>query len=287
MACLAQQDPVAAIERLAHFYSNETYSDKPDVNEISDKAERMLKRVLGKTGAKDIADNSTIQSHFIIAKAKGLNASENRLVQLTGLLTAATANSFSRNNIRHFFERYIVHTQNDQFDSSYFQLDDLPTRYASLTEENVHQTLMASGSIPLVLRGIPDIAGIEQGIYRDGGIIDYHLDLNFNSDGLVLYPHFFPIIKPGWFDKSLKSRKAKIKNYSNVVVITPSAEHVAKLPYQKISDRKDFENLDQNTRIKYWQTVLDESHRMADDFQALVENGQGIENILAVETILQ
>lgn len=286
MACFAQKNPVAAIERLAHYYSNETYSAKPDVHEISDKAITMLERVLGSDGATEIANNTVVQSHFIVARAKGLNASDNKILQLLGLISAATANSFSRQTIRYFFERYIFHSQNHQFKQSYFRFDDLPTQYEPLSSNSVKETLLASGAIPLVLRGIRGIPNVPTGTYRDGGIVDYHLDLNFGCENLVLYPHFFPIIKPGWFDKPLKNRNAKLVNYDKVVVITPSDSHVARLPYQKISDRKDFEQLDEITRIKYWQTVLAESHRMADDFQHMVETGDGVEDIIPIEKIL-
>lgn len=286
LACLAQKDPVAAIERLAQLYSHETYSEKPDVHEISDKAHILLKKVLGETGAEEIANNPIIQSHFIVAKAKGLNASENKYVQLLGLITAATANVFSRNTIQHFFDRYIFHAKNDKFSESFFQFDDLPTHYQTLTKEKVHHTLMASGSIPLVLRGIQDIHESPEGVYRDGGIVDYHLDLNFNSKGLVLYPHFFPKIKPGWFDKGLKSRNASVENYDRVVLVTPSKSHVEKLPYGKISDRTDFEKLDEKTRIEYWTTVLEESHRLAEDFKGFVENGVSETNLIDIESIL-
>lgn len=287
MACFAQKNPVAAVERLAHYYSNETYSEKPNVDEISDKAITMLDRVLGETGAAEIADNPIVQSHFLVAKATGLNAIENKVLQLLGLVFAATANSFSRNNIAHFFERFIFHSQNPSFQQSYFQPTDLPTQYVPLVSDNVRQVLLASGAIPLVLRGIKHIKNAPQGTYRDGGIIDYHLDLNFNGGGLILYPHFFPTLKPGWFDKSLKRRSVNSANYENVVVITPSHSHVANLPYQKISDRNDFTQMEQTERIKYWQTVLDESHRMADDFQHLVENGNELEKIIPIESILK
>ena len=286
MACFAQKDPVAAIERLAQLYSHETYSEKPDIHEISDKAHILLKKVLGENGAEEIANNPIIQSHFIVAKAKGLNASENKYVQLLGLLTAATANMFSRGTIKHFFDRYIFYSQAEKFPESYFQFDDLPTHYQALTKQRVHHTLMASGSIPLVLRGVQDIHESPEGVYRDGGIVDYHLDLDFNSKGLVLYPHFFPQIKPGWFDKGLKSRNASLENYDRVVLVTPSKTHVAGLPFGKISDRTDFEKLDEETRIDYWSTVLTESHKMAEDFKKLVENGFTEDNLIDIDTVL-
>ena len=138
----------------------------------------------------------------------------------------------------------------------------------------------------MVLNGVESIPEAGPGTYRDGGIIDYHLDLDFGSNGLVMYPHFFPIIKPGWFDKILKSRQAHAEHYRKVVLITPSPSHVASLPFGKISDRKDFTELETEARVKYWQTVLSESHRMAEDFQMMVEENKQLNDIIPIETIL-
>lgn len=287
MACFAQKDPVSAIQRLAYHYSNETYSSKPDSFEISEKAATMLEQLLGSNGVMEILNHQQIQSHFIVAKAKGFNRSDNRFVQMTGLLAAATANSISRQRLDNHFERFVFFTHNTQFEQNFFNFIDKPTQAIPLIEENIHPVLMASGAIPMVLRGIKDIPGAPAGIYRDGGIIDYHLDLNFNTEGLVLYPHFFPNIKPGWFDKFLKKRKADIKNFHNVVLITPSEQHVASLPYKKISDRKDFQTLDEKTRINYWNKVLDASHRMADDFSKVVNSDEAIKQVIPIEDILQ
>ncbi|MDQ7048931.1 MAG: hypothetical protein Q9M92_05065 [Enterobacterales bacterium] len=217
---------------------------------------------------------------------------------MLGLLTAAMANALSKNNLSYFFERHIIYNaqKNDDFSQPYFNYQSDKTHYAALTQDNVKSVLLASGAIPLVLRGISDIPHVSPGIYRDGGIIDYHLDVDFDcvrqsdpspdQQGLVLYPHFFPQVKPGWFDKGLSYRHASEKNFDKVVMITPSASHVASLPYQKISDRNDFKNLDTQTRINYWEKVLSESDRMAEDFAKLVETGQGLNQILPIEPIL-
>ncbi len=286
MACFAQEDPVGAIKRLAQHYSKETYSKKPDAQEISDKATQMLDKVLGTTGEEEIANSQLVQSHFIVARAKGFNRSENKLIQSLGLTHAAASNAISREKITKHFDRVIFYTRNNKFASSHFQFDDMPTEYLPLSSQNIHQVLMATGAIPIVLNGVADIPGAPEGMYRDGGIIDYHLDLHFNNDKLVLYPHFFPLIKPGWFDKKLKSRKANLSNFENVVVVTPSAEHVDSLPFKKISDRSDFSKMDEKMRIKYWQDVIDASHKMAEDFKQLVETGKGIDNIKNIADIL-
>ena len=130
MACLAQKDPVAAISRLAQYYSNETYSTKPDRHEITAKAVTMLDKVIDAQGVSEIIENPLIQSHFLVAKAKGLNSSDNALLQSVGLATAALANSFSRKNITTFFERFVFHSQQPYFEKSFFKFDDLPTNTA-------------------------------------------------------------------------------------------------------------------------------------------------------------
>lgn len=288
MACFAQKDPIAAITRLANYYSNEQYSEKPTVDEISDKALVLLDNFLGDSGAKEIIENPIIQSHFIVARTKGLAKSENKKLQMAGLIAAASINAISKNWLHLFFERFVFYRPNNRagINDSYFDYDVQNTQYAILNEKNVAQVLLASGAIPMVLRGIKNIDGVSNGVYRDGGIIDYHLDIDFGKKDLVLYPHFFPVIKPGWFDKGLSYRHANPNNFDNVVMITPSVEHIASLPYGKISDRNDFANLDTNTRIKYWQTVLSESERMAEDFSKLVEYNKGIDQIMPIEPIL-
>jgi len=295
LACLAQKDPVAAIKRLAEHYSRETYTDKPNLEEISNKAGILLKKVLGENGAQQIAENPIIHSHFIVARAKGLARSENKLLQMTGLIQAASFNAISRKMLKLFFQRYVFSSHSDQMNlnntenkstNAYFEFHDPSTRYVSLTKDNVYQVLRASGAIPMVLEGIKDITGSDTGVYRDGGIIDYHLDINFGGQGLVLYPHFFPTIKPGWFDKSLNYRKADPKNFDKVILVTPSADYVAQLPYGKISDRNDFTRFDTKTRIKYWQSILSESEKMADDFSLLAEKEIGIDQVQPIEAIL-
>ncbi len=288
MACLAQKDPVAAISRLAQYYSNESYSEKPTVDEISDKARILVDKLLGDSGAKEIVENSIIQTHLIVARARGLASSEVRFLQLSGLVIAAGLNAISDKTLSWFFERFNFFSQNDAagFHKSHFDYDKAKTRYLKLTENNMKEVLLASGAIPLVLRGIKEIEMAPPGIYRDGGIIDYHFDVQFPNKGLLLYPHFHPLIKKGWFDKGLKYRHAKISNFDNVILVTPSESHISSLPYGKISDRNDFAKFDTKTRIDYWQTVLSESERLAEDFSDLVQTGKGLNKIQPIDSIL-
>jgi hypothetical protein len=124
-----------------------------------------------------------------------------------------------------------------------------------------------------VLQGVP-IPGAA-GIHRDGGTIDYHLDLDFGpGGGLVLYPHFYPHIVPGWFDKGLRWRRARAGNFRRALILAPGAEFVARLPNAKIPDRDDFYRMPNEERIAAWRRVVQMSEELADDLRELLATGR-------------
>ena len=263
-ACFAQNDPVAAIERLATSYSQTRYSsNKPTPAEITIKARALLEDVFGDNGVTEIINNPVFKAHFIVAKSNGFIASENKLIQLLGLSKSYMLNRVNRKLLGSQYERFIFGAPNSNL--SITDSYNFKTQNIALNQTNLKDALLASGSIPLVMQGIKNIAGSPQGMYRDGGIIDYHFDVKINNPGLILYPHFNSDPKAGWFDKNLK-RKVAPQNYDNVVMITPSKEFVAGLPYGKIPDRNDFTDLDADTRIKYWNTVFSETKKLAEAF---------------------
>jgi hypothetical protein len=273
LACLAQADPVAAIERLATHYSQQCYPDRVTLHTISSEARRMLDLVLAETGAMEIVTNPVFRLHVVAARARGIISSENRHLLSLGLFLCGLSNAAGRRNLRWHFERTIFH--NAVAGGSAFSLMDMPTHYVPLQEHNLRAALMASGSIPVIMEGVTDIADAPPGTYRDGGITDYHFDMPFHQgDGLVLYPHFYPTVTAGWFDKLLPWRQVNPVNFDNVLLLTPSAEFVSRLPFAKIPDRKDFERLDDATRLAYWKQVLDESERLAEDFADLLISDQ-------------
>ena len=265
-ACFAQNDPVAAIERLAKSYSQTRYSsNKPTPAEITIKARALLEDVFGDNGVTEIINNPVFKAHFIVAKSNGFIASENKLIQLLGLSKSYMLNRVNRKLLGSQYERFIFGAPNSNL--SITDSYNFKTQNIALNQTNLKDALLASGSIPLVMQGIKNIAGSPQGMYRDGGIIDYHFDVKINNPGLILYPHFNSDPKAGWFDKNLK-RKVAPQNYDNVVMITPSKEFVAGLPYGKIPDRNDFTDLDADTRIKYWNTVFSETEKLAEAFDS-------------------
>lgn len=136
--------------------------------------------------------------------------------------------------------------------------------------------LLASASIPMVMSGVVNIPGAPAGLYRDGGLLDYHLDLPYQQPGVVLYPHFTDRIIPGWFDKPLPWRKSNASHVQDVLLVSPSADYLASLPNGKLPDRRDFEKYlgDDVGREKSWRRAIAESERLGDDFMELVEKRQ-------------
>ncbi|WOT06900.1 patatin-like phospholipase family protein [Shewanella youngdeokensis] len=278
MACFAQKDPVSAIERLAKNYSETIYTDKVNTHEITTKARALLNFLFDKNGANEIINNPIFRAHFIVAKCHGLVASENQLLLSLGLLMSFLRNSVDRGLLKNQYQRHIF-----QHHSSQLQLhdpDQIDTTRTTLTEANIKEALLASGAIPLVMQGIKDIAGSQSGMFRDGGIIDYHFDIEL--DGLTLYPHFSSALKAGWFDKKL-SRKVKAKHYDKTVLICPSQQFINSLPYQKIPDRSDFTQLQPLQRLRYWQQVFADSEQLADAFRTFNQQ----QNISSIKNISQ
>ncbi|SDB10251.1 hypothetical protein SAMN02927930_00382 [Pseudidiomarina indica] len=272
-ASLGQTDPVAAIDLFNRLYREQTYSDKPDVREITDEAVKLLDEYLPEQAIDEILQQSTFRHHWIVTRCRGLTGAPGKR-QLAGLLASALANSVDRRHLRWFYDRVVMHHPSSTA-SFVDQWQDVDTYKVPLSAANFKQALLATGSIPMVLDGVRDIAGAPPGMYRDGGITDYHFDLDLSGvDGLVLYPHFYSEVIPGWFDKQLKWRRTTGAHWPQVVLIAPSAEFVKSLPYGKIPDRSDFAKLSVAERFAYWQQAVEQSQRLADQLHEWLATDQ-------------
>ena len=272
MACLAQRDPLAALARGHEAYiRHQVYSRHPGPSEVTAVLSRCLDHLLGPTGAQEIVQHPTVRVHIITAEARGPAASDQRFVLATAMAFAAAANLVSRRTLALQLRRTLFHACGN--DSPFLHLRDLPTVHRPLTAHNVRAALLASGSIPLLLEGvrIPDTPGV----HWDGGVTDYHLDLDYGEgDGLVLFPHFFDQIVPGWFDKSLPWRRAGARNFSRTLLIAPSADFIARLPGGTIPDRRDFYTLSDRERFARWDRVNHLSSVLGEELHELIETGR-------------
>ena len=268
-ACLAQRDPVAAIDRFEEAYLSQSYSEKPDREEITARTAEILDYVLGDNGVGEILGNPVIRTHVMTVRSRGVMATERRLALGIGLIAVATMNMASRKILGAFFDRVLFHDPRDL--PPFYSLTGFPLHQVSLSTANLKDAILASGSIPLVLAAVRNIEGAPPGLYRDGGVIDYHLDFAHSAPHkLALYLHFYNYLKPGWFDKRLPWRKAGIENMDRTILISPSPEFVARLPNGKIPDRSDFTTLSPKERERVWRGTVAACRELADELEEVL-----------------
>jgi pimeloyl-ACP methyl ester carboxylesterase len=272
-ACYAQDRPLEAIERFEEAYLGQTYSEEPDRDEITTKSRQILDYVLGESGTAEILSHPVFRTSIMTVRSRHVTASEQPAVLVPGLLAAAALNAVSRRSLGAFFERVLFFDARDL--PPFFDMRGFPLRQVELAEANLKDAIIATGSIPMILSGVRDIAGAPRGMYRDGGVIDYHLDLPQSApDRLTLYLHFIDRIVPGWFDKKLSWRKPDPSNVDRTILVSPSKEFVSRLPHAKIPDRRDFINFKPEERIRAWRTVVDMCDELADEFHKVLDKGQ-------------
>lgn len=269
-AALCTREPSEALARFAESYVEQRYSARPSAREVSAEAERILDGLLGADGVQPLLDHARIRLHVVTTRFRHLGASEGSL-QLAGLAAAALANLAHRRALALSVERVLFDAAGDP--GPFAPWDTLPTRHVALNAENARAALLASASIPRVMAGIRDPLGAPRGTYRDGGVADYHFGPRIDpDDGIALYPHFYRHLVPGWFDKAMPWRR--VRGLRRVVLLAPSAEHVAALPHGRIPDRGDFKRMDDHTRIKAWRSVVALSERLGEEFGELVASGR-------------
>lgn len=277
-ACYGQADPVAAIDRFEEAYLSQSYSEKPDRNEISEKMSEILDYVLGTEGTAEILDHPVLRTHVMTVRSRRMTESEHPFALAASLLSVATMNAASRQSLGAFFERVLFHDHRSQ--PPFFSLPGFPMQQVPLTTRNLKDAILATGSIPLVLRGIRDIHGAPPGLYRDGGVIDYHLDFPHSADDkLALYLHFYDYLKPGWFDKRLRWRNASPSSVDRTLLISPSPEFVARLPNAKIPDRRDFTTMAPADREQAWRKTVAACQELADEFEDVMDNNRLAERV--------
>lgn len=269
-ACLAQPDPVAACKRFEDCYLDYAVDGPVSAAELTAHCRDFLDVIFGADGIGHVLSHPFMRQSILAVRGRGpIRPGTGKVGLGLGLGAAGLANLVSRRTLPAFFERTVLH---DGRDAPPFNLNaEFPTQAVSLTPANLVPALLASSAVPFVFDGVVDMAGARPGLYLDGGIMDYHLDMGFTPPGLVLYPHFSHRIVPGWFDKTLPWRRARAANLSRMLVLCPSVEFTTALPFGKIPDRGDFRRMDTATRQKYWRTAVAETDRLADCWREAVE----------------
>ena len=267
-AVAAQEDPEAAFDRFQQVYYDYRFGIRPGLEEVSEKSRIFSNDLFNDKQLASILEHPYLRISFTAVRSRGLFRSDRRSLQAMGLVMVGLGNLAHPSLVGLGFEQTLFHDPR-------LEPQFMPgVARVPLSVGNIRKVLLATGAIPLVMCGITDISGAPKGIYRDGGMIDYHFDTDFGvDDGLVLYPHFGERIVPGWFDKKLSWRKPKPANMDRVVLVAPSPHFIESLPMGKIPDRVDlttFVGRDEE-RVAYWREVVERTRCLRDELVDALE----------------
>ena len=249
---------------LEHFY-------QPPIT--PDEINLFIDRVLGEVFTESCRDQilNSPNRHLQVISVRNRRALNGRSTasQLLSLSLAAAGNLLSSSATRLVYPRVVVSQ------SGRTSIIGLPGENVTLDQENFPQALIASGAIPVAMSPA-ELPGSKARWHWDGALADYHFGGPFNvPDGLILYPHFSSKVIPGWFDKPLPWRKPRGHDYSRVVMLVPSNEFIASLPFGKVPDRHDITRLSNEERKRYWRTVVEATNHLVEDFRTALELDEG------------
>lgn len=275
-AAAAQNDPAAAFDRLAHAYIHQFYRNSASPARIDRESWRILDAYLGRDKVEQILAHPYCRLNFSAVRCTGAFSSDHPMAQITSLLKAWAVNRVSRKLLQ---KQYLPTLFHDSRSTPPFALNgEFPGGQVPLDGENLRTALLASGSIPYVMKGVDDIPGAPPGIYRDGGMFHYHPAFDFlnGREGIILYPHFYSQVTLGWFDKNRPSRIADGQRLADVLLVAPSPSFVSQLPFGRIPDRRDFVSLHgrDNERIDFWETAVAMGKRLGTAFLEAVDSGR-------------
>lgn len=268
MATACLDNPLKGLERLSHDYIHQEYKasageKRPSAQQVSDDFSQTLHKFYGgRIG--EVLNHPRYRLHVVTSRGKHILHHEHPLLTPLGYAGAYLCNAITRKAMGAWLERVVFSSRGELP----FETSDFATQHMTLNEGNFMAALQASCSIPFVLQAVHDIPDAPTGAYWDGGITDYHLHLNYK--GLVLYPHFQQAVVPGWLDKALKWRHKSTAFLDNTIVLAPNPAWVKTLPNGKLPDRSDFVSYaaDFEGRVKAWQTAVQASEQLADEFAA-------------------
>lgn len=256
-------------------YIGQSYEGKPTPRQVSQVCIEYLQKVFTEERTTFSLGPSIFQVNFTTAIYGKENPSNLRLG--ASLLAQVVLNAWDRRLLGWGFERGLFSAGQIASDSPLRSgpWDNIPTRQIPLTVQNYSRSLLASGSIPFVLSGEVGIPDAGHGHHLDGGLIDYHFEVD--SGGPILYPHFTDVLVPGWLDRYWPFRRLTPKAREQLVLILPTPEFIALFPDQKLPCRQDFHRLSNQERIKLWTGATLKNQLIERELTACLESGELLE----------
>jgi hypothetical protein len=275
-AAWLQPEPIKSYWKLIEAYISQSYTREDNPQTVMLALSRIIDAYIDTDALPFVLTNKRYRLSVITARAKHLVGSEWPWIQKLGLAAALAGNALSPSLVYRFFERVVFYYA--PLPPRFCLRKDFRGKAIPLNAVNFKDAVIASGAIPLLVAGIRNIYGSPNGVYRDGGLLDYHLNEQYaNKDGdLVLLFHHQERIIPGWLDKKLKSRGASSDLLENVLMVYPSEEFIKKLPNGKVPDRDDFVAFvdKPNERTALWRKTVTACESFGEQFLELVHSGK-------------
>jgi hypothetical protein len=220
--------------------------------------------------------NKQYRLAILTTRMKNIAISDSSWSQKAGFLLIFLANALNPSFVHRFAERVVFYYGPKPPDFCFQK--EFRGRFFPLNPINFKSAVLASGAIPLVVAGVRNIFGAPDGIYRDGGLIDYNISQDYRTKniGLTLFFHHQERVIPGWMDKNFKKRRPSDALLESVLMVYPSEEFVKKLPDGRIPDRSDFDTFidDPKTRIANWRKTTELAAPLGEEFLELVESNK-------------
>ena len=270
LAALAADEDGQTYRELIHEYIEQRYEGRPTPGEVSDVCRDYLSRLFTPKRIESILSHPQFQLNFTTA----LMAREfpTKWNTLASVVLATLYNAVDRRLLGLHFRRAVFstlpHPQNSPLATSW---DAIPSITVPLTSRNFLPGILATGSIPTVLSGESNIEGSDSGHHFDGGLLDYHFELE--SPGPILYPHFSDDPIPGWMDRFFPFRRISRQARSQLCIVMPSKEMLARFPTGDYPSRHHFKQFDNNHRIKLWRETVKQNQLLEQELILCLESG--------------
>jgi len=275
-AAWLQPEAEKSYASLMEAYITAIYARKDNPQTILQSMAAIVDSYIEDDGLPFALSNKRYRLAILTTRMKNLAASDNALLQKFGFLAIFLANALSPHLLRRFAERVVFYYGARPPD--FCLQKEFKGRFSPLNEANFKSAVIASGAIPLVVAGVRDIFGAPDGVYRDGGLMDYNINQDYhnNNGGMTLFFHHQERIIPGWMDKGLRKRRPPTDFLDHVVMVYPAETFIQKLPAGRIPDRSDFDTFMDapQTRIANWKKTAELSAPLGEEFLELVESNK-------------
>jgi hypothetical protein len=272
---IAARQPLEAYEMLRLGYSRNVFTRKDTPATISEAFRKNVYAYLTDEEIKHLLTNKQFRLAIHTTRSSGLGASSNKWLEASAIILSGVVNTISPTGMRIFYEKVIFFSGSEPPD---FIKNSFEGHGAPLTEENIRDAGVATGSLPYIMAGVKNVAGAPPGVYRDGGWHNYQLNEDYcpGPDGMTLFFHYQERIVPSWMDKPLPWRKPSQKMLERVLQIYPGEDFIRMLPDQRLPDRNDFVEFVDNPeeRFRRWDDVAEKSEILGTQFMEDVESGR-------------